>query len=186
MRASLALLLLLWSATPVQAVSLGVLWTFDCPWRPAPGVFLLTATQANGAQQQFQVRPSAAGACTRLPHGTAEDFCTTLACPVPGSIVAYWVQAVWPEETSGPREVATCWFQPGPAACTCQDPATAIPPMVEPPPLPAPMPPPAAPPPLTTIPPPLPQQTADGLDLRPISDLPLLPSVPPLPTSGEG
>lgn len=178
-----ASLLLLMSVGTAHAAQLGVLWQFDRAFVPAPGYFVVTATQVGGGQQQLKVPLHAPGACTRLPGGTEDHFCTVLACPAPGSIVAYWVQAVWPDETTGPVEVVTCWFRPGPEACVCQDPATMIPASL-PPLVAAPMPPAPTPPPLQTTPPPLPQRTAEGLNLQQIAALPALPTLPPLPARG--
>jgi hypothetical protein len=120
----------------------------------------------------------------RLPGGTAADFCTELACPKPGTVAAFWVQAVWPEETSDPSNIVTCWFQPGPKPCDCQDPAKAIPQHPLPPPPLVTTRPPVTLPVLTTTPPPLPQRTAEGLNLLPVGELPPLPTVPPIPEGG--
>ena len=165
-------------------LTLALLWEYDRHYTPAPEVFVISATQAGGApQQQFRVAPAAPGACTRLPSGAGDSFCTVLACPTPGSVVAYWVQAVWPDQTSAPSNIATCWFRPGDAQCICHDPALAVPPAPPPPPV-GPSSPLAGLPPRQTAPPPLPQRTAEGLNLLPIGTLPALPTLPPLPASG--
>src|SRR5207249_1960178 len=113
-----------------------------------------------------------------------EDFCTVMACPAPRSVVAYWVNAVWGDQVSGPSNIATCWFKPGDPGCTCHDPAEAVPPAPPPPPPVATVPPPLTLSVLTTTPPPLPQQTAEGLHLLPVGALPYVPSAPPIPATG--
>ena len=158
-------------------LALALLWDFDRGYAPAPEAFIITVTQAGAAPQHFRVAPAAPGACTRLPGGTADDFCTELACPTPGTIAAFWVQAVGGEDSSAPSNIATCWFAPGDAPCTCQDPAHATPPQPPPP-----------PPDLTrtrqTTPPPLPQRGPEGLNLLPVGALPPIPTAPPIPASG--
>jgi hypothetical protein len=168
--------LLLSAVSPAWAV-LGILWEFDRSYTPPPDAFLLTVTQSGAPPQQFRVALAAPGACLTLPTGEQDSFCTRLACPKPGTVAAFWVQAVLGEETSDLSNIATCWFEPGPQACACQDPARVLTQLLPPPP---------PPPDLTLIasPPPLPQRTADGLNLLPVGDIPPLPTLPPMPTSG--
>jgi hypothetical protein len=158
-------------------LSLALLWDFDRMWTPAPDAFLLTATQAGAPTQQYRVAFNPPGACQRLDAEALDAFCTLLACPTAGTVVAFWVQAVASTGTSVPSNIATCWFPPGEAGCHCHDPQEAIPPQpVSPPPPPnAPL--------LSTVVPPLPQRSAEGLHLLPIGDLPLLPVVPPVPAT---
>jgi hypothetical protein len=157
--------------------ALALLWEYPRDVTPPPDTFLMTITQSGAPPQQFRVALAAPGACLTLATGEQASFCTLLACPKPGTVAAFWVQAVLGEETSDLSNIATCWFEPGPQACACQDPPTVSTRHPPPPP-----PPPALT--LITTPPPLPQRTAEGLNLLPIGPLPTLPSVPALPTSG--
>jgi hypothetical protein len=155
-----------------------LLWEYPRDVTPGPEAFVLTVTQSGAPVQQFRVPLAAPGACLTLPTGEPDSFCTLLACPKPGTVAAFWVQAVREEETSDLSNIATCWFEPGPQACACQDPATVITR------LPAPPPPPPPDLTLTTTPPPLPQRGPEGLNLLPIGALPLVPTVPAIPTIG--
>src|ERR1043165_3552256 len=158
-------------------LALALLWEFPRDYAPAPDTFLVTATQAGAPPQQYRVAFNPPGACQRLDAEAVEAFCTVLACPAAGTVVAFWVQAVASTGTSVPSNIATCWFPPGEAGCHCHDPQEAIPPH------------PVAPPPPPTLPrlstaaPPLPQRSAEGLHLLPVGDLPLLPTVPPVPAT---
>jgi hypothetical protein len=167
--------LLLSSGQPTWA-ALPLLWEYPRDVTPPPDTFVLTVTQSGAPPQQFRVALAAPGACLTLPTGEPDSFCTLLACPKPGTVAAFWVQAVLGEETSDLSNIATCWFEPGPHACTCQDPAKVITRLLTPPP----------PPDLTLItpPPPLPQQGPEGLNLLPVGALPTVPTIPPLPMSG--
>ncbi len=166
------------AASPTTRLALS--WDYDQNYSPQR--FLLTVTQTGAPQHQFQVAPSAPGACMQLPAATAETFCTIVACPVRGSVTAYWVQADVGGMLSDPSNIVTCWIPPTALNCDCQDPTKAVPP-VSPPPPPVVITRPVMPV-LTTTPPPRPQQTADGLNLLPIGTLPRIPQVPPIPASG--
>ena len=157
---------------------LSLFWAYDPAVQPPPEAFVITVTQGGAADQQFRVAPSPPGACDALPTGPGEQFCTQLACPRPGTVAAFYVEAVWSDQVSPRSEPVTCWFASNPATCHCQDPAPAHPPQASPP---APTPEPTLP--IGAVPPPRPQQTAEGLNLHPIGPLPTLPIIPAIPPS---
>jgi hypothetical protein len=168
-------LLTLWlllSAVPAlgQSRTAPMAWEYDRTYTPPVIGFLLTAVDAQGTTQPFQVPLSLPGACDGLPDATADTFCTTVPCPAPGSTVEYWVQATVSETVySMPSPSITCFFPAGGSACRCASTATNTPPPL---------------PPTTPPPPPLPQRSAEGLNLLPIGSLPALAPVPSIPASG--
>jgi hypothetical protein len=178
----LVLALLLGWASTASGKALGLLWDFDRDYQPAPEHFLLSVTQSGVEPQQFKVPWSDLSACLALDPASREAFCTLLACPAPGTVAAFWVQGVWPDQT-GPveaEEILTCWFPLSPKGCPCRPlkegtPRRPPPPTITPP---------AELPPLQTTPPPRTQQTAEGLNLLPVGEMPPTPTAPPIPTSG--
>ena len=80
-----------------------LMWEDDA----TPTRFLLTVTTSGSAPQQFQVAPSAPGACAQLPTATPHSFCTMVACPAKGTVTAYVVQADFGGTLSTPSNTVT-------------------------------------------------------------------------------
>jgi len=169
------------AAPPLE--QLGLAWEFTRAYTPVPDTFILTITQAGVAPRQMKVALSAPGACVTFPHGVEDTFCTVMACPAPGTVAAYWMQAQWGTTFSDHSNILTCLFKYEGTKCVCIDPKD-IKPLPPPPPPPRLPDPPKNPPALVTTPPLHPTTSPIGLNIA--TQMPTLPpmTIPPLPTGG--
>jgi hypothetical protein len=166
------LCLLLGTPLPGQAVQIWAIWELDLGGHAPPTSFVLTVASPTGVGVPPPMTVPYA-ACTTVPNAPRGSHCAPVGCP-PAGTYAFVVQAQYPEGLSAPSNLATCTLTPL-TGCTCVAEGLALPPPSVPlpsvPVLPV----------LVTTPPPLPQQTAEGLNLLPLGALPPLPAVPPLP-----
>jgi hypothetical protein len=158
-------------------------WDLDLGTHPPPLQFILTVTSPTGAA----VPPAMTvpyGTCQQPQHKADAAYCAPIGCPPVGTY-DFRVQAEYAQDgLSAPSNVATCIMQASPNVCVCQEKeGKVIAP--EPPPEPLVELDPALVEGLDPTPPPLPQQTEEGLDLQPVGSLPLLPHAPPIPAPWE-
>lgn len=70
---------------PLWLALLGLLWNFDRQAAPTDFLVILESVEAITGTQRLLVAGVAPGVCDGMPHGDQDDFCTTLACPGPGT-----------------------------------------------------------------------------------------------------
>jgi hypothetical protein len=174
-------------AMPAYAKQIWAVWDLDLGDHAPPTHFVLTVTSPTGAG----VPPPMTipwKTCTQ-PDMPSTSFCAPIGCPPTGTYV-FVVEAQYDDGLSAPSNTYTCTIPTSSSVCDCTQsnpkPSAPSPPAPAPPPTIA-MPAPPAPPPgmtseppagMTTEVPPLPQQSAEGLDLQPVGDYPPAPVTP--------
>lgn len=128
-----------------MAQTLGLVWDFPRSYQPTPASFHISYTSSAAPEaiiDEMTVPPSAPGACATFGSTDADTYCALWpTCPTPGTIMIFWVQAVWGSETSDRSNIALCHFTRE-RPCECQDPGRDVPPPPTPPVPPVPLPPP--------------------------------------------
>ena len=70
---------------PPWMVLLGLLWDFDRQAAPTDFLVILESVEAVTGTQRLLAAGVAPGVCQGMPRGDHDDFCTTMACPGPGT-----------------------------------------------------------------------------------------------------
>lgn len=164
------------TVSPAHAVTIWALWRLDLGDHAPPVAFILRVTSPSGAP----VPPAMVIPWQQcpLPGKPAGTYCAPIGCPAPGIYDAE-VRAQYTDVVSAPSNIFRCTLIP-PGGCQCVD-TLLVPVAVAPLPVLS-MPRPVV---LSTIPPPRPQRTAEGLGLLPIGPLPAIPQVPAIPVGLE-
>jgi hypothetical protein len=154
--------LLLTLASSGSAAQLWATWDLDLAGHAPPQQFVLSVTNPLGTAV-LPAMPVPWAQCTAVPEA---QHCAPIGCPPTGTYV-FEVRAQYEEGLSEPSNTWHCAIVNN--QCTCG---------TEPVPAPKPPPPPAPRPNTRPMPPP-------GLPpLVPVGEIPALPTIPPIPTSG--
>ena len=106
---------------PVLAATLLLIFEFPRAYQPQPASFHIsytTSVDATGTIDEMTVPLSAIGACGGGPDTTEDTYCAAWpACPADGTVMLFWIQAVWAAGESGPSNSLLCQFS---AAHPCE------------------------------------------------------------------